>query len=268
MDPQAELMSNGGGGGGGRDFQAAPIAPYSLTEIWPFTINAAGPAAYGLGMPANVSLEHCAPLSDPRFSDQTVNQNGSRARKRREDDESAKGVSTSGNDLNESDTKQLKTVGSNDNPESEVNGEGTPGKPLEQPAKPPEVPKDYIHVRARRGQATDSHSLAERARREKISGRMKILQDIVPGCNKVIGKALVLDEIINYIQSLQRQVELEAVNSTISPGIEGFPSKDFPTHTFDASTIVFGSQATRDYHRGASPDWLHMQTGGGSERTA
>lgn len=27
---------------------------------------------------------------------------------------------------------------------------------------PPEPPKDYIHVRARRGQATDSHSLAER----------------------------------------------------------------------------------------------------------
>lgn len=28
--------------------------------------------------------------------------------------------------------------------------------------KPPEPLKDYIHVRARRGQATDSHSLAER----------------------------------------------------------------------------------------------------------
>lgn len=32
-------------------------------------------------------------------------------------------------------------------------------------AKPPEPPKDYIHVRARRGQATDAHSLAERVRR-------------------------------------------------------------------------------------------------------
>jgi len=31
-------------------------------------------------------------------------------------------------------------------------------------SKPPEAPKDYIHVRARRGQATDSHSLAERVR--------------------------------------------------------------------------------------------------------
>uniref|UniRef100_A0A453RM25 BHLH domain-containing protein n=1 Tax=Aegilops tauschii subsp. strangulata TaxID=200361 RepID=A0A453RM25_AEGTS len=75
-------------------------------------------------------------------------------------------------------------------------------------AKPVEPPKDYVHVRARRGQATDSHSLAERVRRERISQRMKFLQDLVPGCNKVIGKALMLDEIINYVQSLQRQVEV------------------------------------------------------------
>ncbi|KAJ7530583.1 hypothetical protein O6H91_14G009200 [Diphasiastrum complanatum] len=74
--------------------------------------------------------------------------------------------------------------------------------------KPQEpLKQDYIHVRARRGQATDSHSLAERVRREKISERMKFLQDLVPGCSKVTGKAMMLDEIINYVQSLQRQVE-------------------------------------------------------------
>ncbi|CAN1183560.1 Transcription factor bHLH60 [Linum perenne] len=44
----------------------------------------------------------------------------------------------------------------------------------------------YVHVRARRGQATNSHSLAERARREKINGRMKLLQDLVLGCSKVL----------------------------------------------------------------------------------
>nr|XP_029122580.1 transcription factor bHLH137 isoform X2 [Elaeis guineensis] len=47
-----------------------------------------------------------------------------------------------------------------------------------------EPPPGFIHVRARRGQATDSHSLAERARREKIRGRMKMLQGLVPGCDK------------------------------------------------------------------------------------
>ncbi|XVF08624.1 hypothetical protein REPUB_Repub07fG0018800 [Reevesia pubescens] len=44
-------------------------------------------------------------------------------------------------------------------------------------------------------------------RRERISERMKILQRLVPGCDKVTGKALMLDEIINYVQSLQNQVE-------------------------------------------------------------
>ncbi|CAI9117484.1 OLC1v1018884C4 [Oldenlandia corymbosa var. corymbosa] len=85
----------------------------------------------------------------------------------------------------------------------------------------PEPPKDYIHVRARRGQATDAHSLAERVRREKISERMKLLQDLVPGCNKVTGKAVMLDEIINYVQSLQRQVEFLSMKlATINPRME------------------------------------------------
>ena len=38
------------------------------------------------------------------------------------------------------------------------------GNSTKNDAKPPEPSKDYIHVRARRGQATDSHSLAERVR--------------------------------------------------------------------------------------------------------
>lgn len=98
-------------------------------------------------------------------------------------------------------------------------------------SKPVEPPKDYIHVRARRGQATDSHSLAERVRREKISERMKFLQDLVPGCNKVTGKAVMLDEIINYVQSLQRQVEflsmkLATVNPRMDLNMEALLSKD------------------------------------------
>lgn len=80
--------------------------------------------------------------------------------------------------------------------------------------------EDYAaHVRAKRGQATNSHSLAERFRREKINVRMKLLQDLVPGCNKITGKAMMLDEIINYVQSLQRQVEFLSMKlSAIRPG--------------------------------------------------
>nr|XP_051189117.1 bHLH transcription factor RHL1-like isoform X4 [Lolium perenne] len=39
-------------------------------------------------------------------------------------------------------------------------------------------------VRARRGQATDPHSIAERLRRERIAERMKALQELVPNANK------------------------------------------------------------------------------------
>lgn len=79
----------------------------------------------------------------------------------------------------------------------------------------------YVHVRARRGQATDSHSLAERARREKINARMKLLQELVPGCSKISGTALVLDEIINHVQSLQRQVEILSMRlAAVNPRID------------------------------------------------
>ncbi|XP_074585590.1 basic helix-loop-helix protein 80-like isoform X1 [Curcuma longa] len=80
-----------------------------------------------------------------------------------------------------------------------------------------------VYVRAKRGQATDSHSLAERVRREKISERMKMLQGLVPGCDKVTGKALMLDEIINYVQSLQNQVEFLSMKiASLSPVLYDF----------------------------------------------
>ncbi|CAD6224284.1 unnamed protein product [Miscanthus lutarioriparius] len=97
-----------------------------------------------------------------------------------------------------------------------------------------EEPKGYIHVRARRGQATDSHSLAERVRRERISERMRVLQALVPGCDKVTGKALILDEIINYVQSLQNQVEFLSMRiASLSPVLYGFgmDSDAFSDHT-------------------------------------
>ncbi|KAG5621086.1 hypothetical protein H5410_006304 [Solanum commersonii] len=114
--------------------------------------------------------------------------------------------------------------------------EKCPGNDSKENSKTSEVEKpDYIHVRARRGQATDSHSLAERARREKISKKMKYLQDLVPGCNKVTGKAGMLDEIINYVQSLQKQVEflsmkLATLNPRLDLNTDNIFAKDFPSY--------------------------------------
>ncbi|XP_077212860.1 transcription factor BHLH094-like isoform X2 [Tasmannia lanceolata] len=257
---------------------------YGFSDIWQFQLDSGGDSGGILGIqsrPRRANLGQNVGFTEPRtgrdllVEESTVTER-SGSRKRRgsaSGDESSKLVSTSSdNDMTDCNGKRLKVVGSRDENEglkAEVEASLGNGDELaEQSAQPSEAPKqDYIHVRARRGQATDSHSLAERARREKISERMKILQDLVPGCNKVIGKALVLDEIINYIQSLQRQVEflsmkLEAVNSRMNPSIEGFPAKD----TFDTSGMAFGSQAMREYGQGSPQEWLHMQVGGGFER--
>lgn len=124
-------------------------------------------------------------------------------------------------------TKTQKGDGSLHSPSSKHGGKNS--KQRSQSSDPPK--EEYIHVRARRGQATNSHSLAERVRREKISERMKFLQDLVPGCDKVTGKAVMLDEIINYVQSLQRQVEflsmkLSTVNLRLDFNLDGVLAKD------------------------------------------
>ncbi|KAK6920790.1 Myc-type, basic helix-loop-helix (bHLH) domain [Dillenia turbinata] len=229
-------------------FTAANPSSYSLAEIWPFNSGICDNNG-GLGLrmgnfSQNLSgFPETSTNRDVSIDESTVTeQSGSRGGRKRKhvmassEDESSKLVSTSsGNDLDDSNGKRSKLSGSkeptNSRADAERNSEDRK-KSAEKGNQASEPPKqDYIHVRARRGQATDSHSLAERARREKISERMKILQDLVPGCNKVIGKALVLDEIINYIQSLQQQVEflsmkLEAVNSRMNPSIDGFPTED------------------------------------------
>ncbi|KAJ0258355.1 Transcription factor bHLH48 [Hirschfeldia incana] len=105
----------------------------------------------------------------------------------------------------------------------------------------------YVHVRARRGQATDNHSLAERARREKINARMKLLQELVPGCDKIQGTSLVLDEIINHVQTLQQQVEMLSMRlAAVNPRI------DFNLDTILASqngSLMDGCFNGESYHQ-------------------
>ncbi|CAK9881783.1 unnamed protein product [Sphagnum jensenii] len=122
-------------------------------------------------------------------------------------------------------------------------------KTLSGSTEPAASKQDYVHVRARRGQATDSHSLAERVRREKISERMKYLQELVPGCSKVTGKAVMLDEIINYVQSLQQQVEilsmkLAAVNPQLDFNLDSSLKKEILQ---SGVSSVLGSELTSTF---------------------
>lgn len=80
-------------------------------------------------------------------------------------------VSSQGADQNNdnSNAKRCKPNEGNENggpvkAEEEATGSAGDEKQNKPSPKPPEPPKDYIHVRARRGQATDSHSLAERVK--------------------------------------------------------------------------------------------------------
>ncbi|KAF5741859.1 transcription factor UNE12-like [Tripterygium wilfordii] len=74
-------------------------------------------------------------------------------------------------------------------------------------AAAPHAPAMRPRVRARRGQATDPHSIAERLRRERIAERIRALQDLVPSVNKT-DRAAMLDEIVDYVKFLRLQVKV------------------------------------------------------------
>ncbi|KAK7407821.1 hypothetical protein VNO78_09928 [Psophocarpus tetragonolobus] len=108
---------------------------------------------------------------------------------------------------------------------------------------PKEKGNEVIHVRAKRGQATDSHSLAERVRREKINEKMRYLQELVPGCYKSMGMAVMLDVIIDYVQSLQQQIEF--LSMKLSAASMYF---DFICPEMDATEIMQRSATAHVIH--------------------
>ncbi|KAG4184527.1 hypothetical protein ERO13_A09G177000v2 [Gossypium hirsutum] len=121
-------------------------------------------------------------------------------------------------------------------------------------------PKDVVHVRARRGEATDSHSLAERVRRGKINERLRCLQDIVPGCYKTMGMAVMLDEIINYVQSLQNQVEFLSMKLTAASTYYDFNS--------DTDAVERMQVLPREKAQGAKDEMDKFMREGDTERLA
>ncbi|MFS7973038.1 putative transcription factor bHLH family [Helianthus anomalus] len=62
-------------------------------------------------------------------------------------------------------------------------------------------------VRAKRGCATHPRSIAERVRRTRISDRIRKLQELVPNMDKQTNTADMLDEAVEYVKFLQRQIQ-------------------------------------------------------------
>ncbi|XP_057807462.1 LOW QUALITY PROTEIN: transcription factor PIF3 [Salvia miltiorrhiza] len=77
---------------------------------------------------------------------------------------------------------------------------------------------------SKRSRAAEVHNLSERRRRDRINEKMRALQELIPNCNKV-DKASMLDEAIEYLKTLQLQVQIMSMSS----GLCMPPPMMFPT---------------------------------------
>ncbi|VVA89783.1 unnamed protein product [Arabis nemorensis] len=114
------------------------------------------------------------------------------------------------------------------------------GQPMSQPAPPMPHQQSTIRprVRARRGQATDPHSIAERLRRERIAERIRALQELVPTVNKT-DRAAMIDEIVDYVKFLRLQVKVLSMSRLGGAGAVAPLVTDMPL----SSSIEDESQA-------------------------
>ncbi|KAG6529377.1 hypothetical protein ZIOFF_011575 [Zingiber officinale] len=93
-----------------------------------------------------------------------------------------------------------------------------------------EQKESHVDTMRERASYTDKTNLLitkSQVRRERISERMKLLQSLIPGCDQVIGKALVLDAIINYVKYLQNQVEFLSMTLASVDTMFGHCGMDF-----------------------------------------
>ncbi|KAL6516128.1 Transcription factor une12 [Orobanche gracilis] len=111
-------------------------------------------------------------------------------------------------------------------------------------------------VRARRGQATDPHSIAERLRRERIAERIRALQDLVPTVSKYCyqeysahtrmdyvtqtDRAAMLDEIVDYVKFLPLQVKVLSMSRLGGAGAVAPLVTDIPIPSLEEEGIDGG----------------------------
>ncbi|KAL6505176.1 Transcription factor une12 [Orobanche gracilis] len=117
---------------------------------------------------------------------------------------------------------------------------GFHGQPMTNTAPAaPHPPVVRPRVRARRGQATDPHSIAERLRRERIAERIRALQDLVPTVNKT-DRAAMLDEIVDYVKFLRLQVKVLSMSRLGGAGAVAPLVTDIPIPSLEEEGIDGG----------------------------
>ncbi|PWA88446.1 phytochrome interacting factor 1 [Artemisia annua] len=89
----------------------------------------------------------------------------------------------------------------------------------------------------KRSRAAEVHNLSERRRRDRINEKMKALQELIPRCNKS-DKASMLDEAIEYLKSLQMQVQMMSMGYGMVPMmLPGVQRQRFPVPRFPMPQI-------------------------------
>nr|UOF76177.1 phytochrome interaction factor 1 [Fraxinus mandshurica] len=80
-------------------------------------------------------------------------------------------------------------------------------------------------ISTKRSRTAEVHNQSERRRRDRINEKMKALQELIPRCNK-LDKASMLDEAIEYLKSLQLQVQIMSMGCgmvpVMYPGVQQF----------------------------------------------
>ncbi|KAK4799222.1 hypothetical protein SAY86_024587 [Trapa natans] len=71
-------------------------------------------------------------------------------------------------------------------------------------------------ISTKRSRAAEVHNMSERRRRDRINEKMRALQELIPHCNKA-DKASMLDEAIEYLKSLQLQVQMMSMGCGMVP---------------------------------------------------
>ncbi|PON95015.1 Basic helix-loop-helix transcription factor [Trema orientale] len=125
-------------------------------------------------------------------------------------------------------------------------------------ATAPHPPAMRPRVRARRGQATDPHSIAERLRRERIAERIRALQELVPSVNKT-DRAAMLDEIVDYVKFLRLQVKVLSMSRLGGAGAVAPLVTDIPLSSVEEE----GSEGGRN-----QPAWEKWSNDGTERQVA
>ncbi|XP_009134422.1 transcription factor UNE12 [Brassica rapa] len=154
------------------------------------------------------------------------------------------------------------TVNRSSSSSSSMKGPVFHGQPMQQPAPaaPHQPTSIRPRVRARRGQATDPHSIAERLRRERIAERIRALQELVPTVNKT-DRAAMIDEIVDYVKFLRLQVKVLSMSRLGGAGAVAPLVTDMPL----SSSV---EDETSDGGRTPQPAWEKWSNDGTERQVA